>query len=351
MPDLGCIAELARRGKLDDGHISAKIPARFMIYPRGREFFPAAYLPKFPGLRVQVHKAEDGVRIFTSNLREISSSLNGLARDVGQLEADFVADADLIGFFDSVSGGASATSSICSRMEMLRYINRRRLARKSSIRPALLAYDLLLLDGRDICSMAYAGRRERMLGSLGPPQTVPFYGISPAEEWHLIERGDLDDHLCRAQREGASGLLARDPAGLYLPGEVAERDFIIRAEHTLSALVVAVEWTRRKNGEPHARYLVALRKGEALVPVGRVWRTRSDCDCRPLFQAAKSLQRSGDEAGAGAAPQILLKVKVQGVHKVGEEWRIIEPVIEGYHLRSSPEDADGIKRLESICSQ
>ncbi len=127
MPDLGRIALMACLGRLDEVSIQPNLPARFMIYSRRDEFFPAPYLPKFPGLRVQVHKAGESVRIFTSQLREISSSLEGLCQDVGQLKPDFVADAILIGFVDLPSNKNSARSRICSLREMLRYINRRRL--------------------------------------------------------------------------------------------------------------------------------------------------------------------------------------------------------------------------------
>ena len=347
MPDLGRIARMACLGRLDEVSIQPNLPARFMIYSRRDEFFPAPYLTKFPGLRVQVHKAEESVRIFTSQLREISLSLEGLCRDVGQIKPDFVADADLIGFIDPPTRKNPARSRICSRREMLRYINRRRLARKSIIRPALLAYDLLAVEGKDICSMAYTHRRERMLDALGLPQEMPFYGISPAEEQHLMDRGAMNDRLRLIEGEGAWGLLSRDPGGLYRPGEVAERDFVIRAANSISALVLGIEWTKIKSGEDRARFLLALRQGDALVPAGQVWRISSDCSFQPLFQAAASLGRPEDEPQGGIT-RILLKIRIRGAEKVGQEWRLIDPVIEDYSLNSSIDDVDGLECLDNI---
>ena len=347
MPDLGLIALMACLGRLDEVSIQPNHPARFMIYSRRDEFYPAPYLTKFPGLRVQVHKAGESVRIFTSQLREISSSLEGLCQDVGQLKPDFVADASLIGFVDLPSNKNSARSRICSLREMLRYINRRRLARKSIIRPALLAYDILAVEGKDICSMAYTHRRERMLEALGLPQKMPFYGISPAEEQHLKDRGAMNDYLRLIQGKGAWGLLSRDPGGIYRPGEVAEKDFIIRAANIISALVLGIEWTKSKSGEDRARFLLALRQGDALVPAGRVWRTSSDCSCQPLFQAAASLGRSEGEPQGGIT-RILLKISIRGAEKVGQGWRLINPVIEDYSLNSSVEDVDGLECLDNI---
>ena len=347
MPDLGRIAQVACLGRLDEVSIQPNHPARFMIYSRRDEFYPAPYLPKFPGLRVQVHKAGESVRIFTSQLRDISSSLEGLCRDVGQLKPDFVADAILIGFVDLPSNKNSARSRICSLREMLRYINRRRPARKSIIRPAFLAYDLLAVEGKDICSMAYLSRRERMREALGLPQKMPFYGISPVEEQHLKDKGAMNDYLRLIQRAGAWGLLSRDPGGKYRPGEVAEKDFIIRAANMVSAQVLGIEWTKSKSGEDRARFLLALRQGDALVPVGRVWRTSSDCSCQPLFQAAASLGRPEGEPQGGIT-RILLKIRIRGAEKVDQGWRLINPVIEDYSLNSSVEDVDGLECLDNI---
>jgi DNA ligase-1 len=347
MPDLGRIAELACQGRLDEVSIQPNLPVRFMIYSRRDEFFPGLYLPKFPGLRVQVHKLGESVRIFTSQLRDISSSLEGLCQDLGQLKPDFVADADLIGFVDPPSKKNSARSRICGLREMLRYINRRRLARKSIIRPALLAYDLLAIEGKDICSMAYLHRREKMLEALGPPQKMPFYGISPVQEQHLMDRGDLNDHLRLIETESAWGLLSRDPGGIYRPGEVAERDFIIRAANSISALVLGIEWTKSKSGEDRARFLLALRQGDALVPVGRVWRTSSDCSCQSLFQAAASLGKPVGEPQGGIT-RILLKIRISGAEKVGQGWHLINPVVEDYILNSTMEDVDGLESRYNI---
>lgn len=345
MPDLGAIADLARLGRIDESRIRPKVPARFMLFSSSREIFPGAYLPKYPGLRVQVHKTEGEVLIFTSQMRDITSALEGLSRDIGQMDANFVADADLIGFDNSASDGISAGSGICSQIQMLRYINRRRLTRKSRIRPALLAYDLLSQEGEDICSRPYAERRAGLIRCLGQPKALPFSGISPATEKILTNAGDVDDHLRLAEGEGAVGLLGRDLGSPYVPGEMAETDFIIRPFHQISALVVGVELKPEKS---LARYQVALRNGESLVPVGLAWRARSESDRLALFQAANSILEEGSGPDGNAVPQILLQLRIMGAKETGGDLQIIDPVIEGFSLHASFRDADDLESLETV---
>jgi DNA ligase-1 len=216
MPDLGSIASLAQTRPQEIVAMRPCVPIKFMIFPEKDLEVPGAFLPKYPGLRVQVHKINDEILIFTSQLRNITSTLNGLCQKLQQIDADFIADADLIGFHDS---------GICSQAKMLRYINRRRLTRKSRLSPALLAYDLMALDGEDICGLTYRERRNRLVAMLGEPKAMPFSGISPACEEILTDRGSAEEYLSRSGKAGARALLKRDLQAAYRPNEVALRDF------------------------------------------------------------------------------------------------------------------------------
>jgi len=340
MPDLGGIAAMAQSRELESVAFRPKVPTRFMLFRKSEGQVPGAFLPKYPGLRVQVHKIKNEVLIFTSQLRNITFALDGISRQLGEIQSDFVADADLIGFHDT---------GICSQAEMLRYINRRRLSRKSNILPALLAYDLIALGGEDICSMPYQDRRKRLLSILGEPKAMPFGGMSPAQERVLLDSGAASDFLCQAGKAGARALLGRDLQAAYRPGEVAERDFIIRTEHNLAALIVRVQWGRSEKKKLPTRYQVALRSGEELVSVGWAWHGLPERDQLALSHGLRSLLRDEDESGADVTAQVLLNLKIRGAHKSGQKYRILEPVIEGVRLNASPEDADELERLEKIC--
>ena len=166
-----------------------------------------------------------------------------------------------------------------------------------------------------------------------------------------MESSAVDEFLCRADKAGARALLERDLQAAYRPGIVAERDFIIRAEHNLAALIVRVSWGRGKKEKHLARYQVALRSGEELVPVGWAWRGLSEKDQLALSQCMRSLVRDEDDSGADVNAQVVLNLKIRGAHKSGGRYSILEPVIESVRLNASPEDADELKRLEKICGE
>jgi ATP-dependent DNA ligase len=166
-----------------------------------------------------------------------------------------------------------------------------------------------------------------------------------------MESSAVDEFLCQAGIAGARAFLERDLQAAYRPGIVAEGDFIIRAEHNLAALIVRASWGRGKRELLSARYLVALRSGEELVPVGWAWRGLPERDQMALSHGLRLLVRDEDESGADVNAQALLNLKIRGAHKRGQKYNILEPVIESFRLNASLEDADELERLEKICRE
>jgi DNA ligase-1 len=219
MPEMGLVARAACLGKLDETVIQPKRPIKPMIMRPGKAVVLGAFLPKYAGLRVQVHKAEGEIFVFTSRQRDITWALNGLLHELCDLTRDLIFDADLIGFEEG---------RICSQTEMLWYINRRHLSQRSRVSPALLAYDLIYLDGEDLTGLGYEERRRKLLAALGEPKGMPFQGISPAEERALKSEDEVEDYLLQVRRAGGKGLMARDLGAPYLSGGCSEHDFIRR---------------------------------------------------------------------------------------------------------------------------
>ncbi|HOV51879.1 MAG TPA: hypothetical protein PKV83_02975 [Methanothrix sp.] len=218
MPEMGLVARAAQDGALKQIKIQSGRPVRPMIIRPGALATPRAFLPKYAGLKVQRHVASGGCSVFTSHQKNITSALSGLIQQLGALRDDLIVDADLIGFRD---GG------VCSQVEMIKYINHRRLTRKSIISPALIAYELIYLNGEDLTGLSYQERRRRLLGAFGEPKSMPFLGISPAEERVLNDEGEVRAYCLQAKRLGCTGLIMRDLGAPYRPGVCSDRDFIV----------------------------------------------------------------------------------------------------------------------------
>jgi ATP-dependent DNA ligase len=180
---------------------------------------PRAYLPIYPGLRVQVHKAEKEFFIYTMRLKNITPALMSLSQDLLAIGQQLIAEAILVCFRDG---------NMLEQADVVRFINRRYSSRKSAVLPALMALDLLWLNGMDLTKQEYAKRRQKLKAVLGAPKSIPFIGISLAKEWVLVDPGEVQEFYNLSRQKGASGLISRDLAAPYHPGIYSKGDRIIK---------------------------------------------------------------------------------------------------------------------------
>lgn len=337
MPETGLVAKAA---KLEDKKSILIVPGRPvkpMIVCPGKATIPAAFLPKYAGLKLQLHMAEGEISAFTSRLKNIAIALNGLCQSLEVCGDDWIMDADLIGFLDG---------RICSQAEMVRYINRRRLSRRSPVSPALLAYDLIYLKGDDLTGHAYKDRRQELLRVLGEPKDLPFQGISAAKERVIEDQADVQDFLGHVVMAGGRGLMARDLEAPYLLGGCSERDFLMMDERTISAVVLRAEYSRGGKKQRLGRFQVALQDNSKLVAVGWASSGLKPRDAKALEDHLKGLGLEEDEQGINVPPEIILSLKISGARRlVHKGYRILRPTIIDMRLDGSPEEADRLEKL------
>jgi len=220
MPELCLVAKAASSGTLADVRIKPSRPVRPMLIRQGKISnvpVPRAYIPRHPGLRVQVHKAGGEFFVYTMRLRDVTSAMSSMFLELKAISHDLIAEAELLGFQNGLMLG---------QQDIVRYINRRTLSRRSTVAPALVLWDLLYLDGKDLTTLAYEERRKRLEEVLGDPKGATFTGISIAEQRVLERTADVVEY---SSRKGLKGLIARDLLAPYQPGRFSDSDLYIRA--------------------------------------------------------------------------------------------------------------------------
>jgi DNA ligase-1 len=225
LPDFGMVALNAFRGEIFEVELAPPNPVRLMLF--GREMRPreaieraglAAYVVRYGGLRVQVHKFNDQVFIYSSQLRNVTLSLQDLAEEVMRAKGNFV----MVGEFLLVHQGR-----ILPRSEMVGRINLKGRSRDSAI-PSFAASDLLYLNGEGLVDKSYAERRQLLSRTLKGVAGKPLYAkVFLAEELVSDDPEKAKDLLKMSLDQGFRGLVLRDLGGSYAPGSRSRWDVVI----------------------------------------------------------------------------------------------------------------------------
>lgn len=166
--------------------------------------------PKFDGFRVAVHKDGDVVKLFSRNLEDTTHAFPDLVEGARhQIKAKSCI----------LEGEAIAYNPISEEFLPFQETTKRRrkynIAQKAKELPlALFAFDVLYLNGKDICQKPYSERRELLQSIVSSDHTV----IRLAEERVLHTAEDITKFFNEAISDGLEGLMLKKLDAPYKAG-------------------------------------------------------------------------------------------------------------------------------------
>jgi DNA ligase-1 len=274
--DLGAAAVAAREGTLEKIALRPFQPIHFMLAspePTAEAIVerlgdPVWVEEKYDGIRCQVHKQGERVELYSRELRRITGQFPDVADRVRKVGADFIADGELLAW---QNGRALPFAEL-----------QKRLGRKgddfflgAEIPVSLWLYDLLGLDGEPMLKAPLRERRAKLeaLPLVQGVERAPYQSVSGATA--------IEAAFVQARQRGNEGLMAKDPASVYLPGRRGLAWLKLKKAYaTLDVVVVGVEWGHGKRRQVLSDYTFAVRDertGE-LLPVGKAYSGLTDAE-------------------------------------------------------------------------
>jgi len=274
--DLGTTAVAAREGTLEQIALRPFQPIHFMLAspePTAEAIVerlgdPVWIEEKYDGIRCQVHKQGARVELYSRELRRITGQFPDVADRIRKVEADFIADGELLAW---QNGRALPFAEL-----------QKRLGRKgddfflgAEIPVSLWLYDLLGLGGEPLLKAPLRERRTKL-------EALPLAaGIERAPYQSVSGAAAIEAAFVQARQRGNEGLMAKDPASIYLPGRRGLAWLKLKKAYaTLDVVVVGVEWGHGKRRHVLSDYTFAVRDertGE-LLPVGKAYSGLTDAE-------------------------------------------------------------------------
>jgi DNA ligase-1 len=189
----------------------------------------AALELKLDGARIQVHKAEDVVRVFSRQLREVTPAVPEVVELVRAVPArELVLDGEVIALRpDGLPEPFQVTMSRFGRR-----LDVERLRASLPLTPYF--FDLVYLDGSPLLDESQERRFRSLAGLVDPAIVVP----------HLVRptAPQAEAFYDEAIRRGHEGVMAKSTTAPYAAGRRGSAWLKVKAAHTLDLVVLAAEW-------------------------------------------------------------------------------------------------------------
>jgi DNA ligase-1 len=247
---------------------------------------------KLDGIRVQIHRRDDDVRIYTRNLNEITPRLPRVVADVRALPARrAVLDGEALWLGDD---GPAAFQDTVAQLD--------RDAPPERI--VTFLFDLLHLDGADLLDVPLAERLAR-LEAIAPGLRVP--GVVTSDP------GDARRVLDDALRHGHEGVVVKDAASPYAAGRRGSAWRKVKPVRTYDLVVLGAEWGHGRRQGWLSNLHLGAREGESFVMVGKTFKGLTDELLRR--QTEELLARETGRRGIAVfvRPELVVEIALDGV--------------------------------------
>ncbi|AKH86145.1 ATP-dependent DNA ligase [Streptomyces sp. CNQ-509] len=316
---VGAVAEaLLARGPeaLADFKLSVGSPVQPMLAQSAKDvdeaigrLGPCAVEEKLDGIRVQVHRDGDDVRIYTRTLDEITARLPEVVAAARELTAaDAVLDGEVIALgdggdprpFQEVAGRVGSRVDVAGAQQTL------------PVYPVF--FDLLAVDGRDLLTAPMRERQAELARITPEPRRV-----------RRVEVADPEDAAQRAAaREFAAVTLARGHEGVvvkaldseYSAGRRGAAWLKVKPVHTLDLVVLGAEWGHgRRTGTLSNLHLGARREDGSFAMLGKTFKGMTDALLAWQTERLQELAVAQKDWGVVVLPELVVEVAFDGVQR------------------------------------
>lgn len=301
-----------------------------------------AFEYKLDGARIQIHKSNNEVRIYSRRLTDVTASLPEVVQSVQEevkaqkaiLEGEVIAVGE--------DGNPLPFQHLMRRFRRVHDIEK--MVKQIPVK--LYLFDLIYLNGQSLADDSYIERRKKLERIAGD--------ILLTKQLITRKRLEAEDFLREAINEGHEGLMAKRLDGTYTPGIRGKRWFKIKESlEPLDLVIVAAEHGYGRRHDWLSDYYLAARDAESgeFLMVGKTFKGLTDKEIIRMTEHLKELAVREDRGKVVVTPRIVVEVAYNEIQK-SPKYRC------GMALRfaritrirddKGPEEADTIERVRKI---
>lgn len=294
---------------------------------------------KLDGIRVQVHRDGDTVRVHTRTLDDITDRLPEVTEAARGLDGRrFILDGEVISFdgtgrprsFQETAGRVGSRVDVATA------------ARETPVSPVF--FDALSVDGRDLLDLPFTERHAELARLVPEPMRVRRALVKGPDGLEAAER-----FLAETLERGHEGVVVKGLQAPYSAGRRGASWLKVKPVHTLDLVVLAAEWGHgRRTGKLSNLHLGARTADGGFAMLGKTFKGMTDAMLE--WQTGRLREIALDESGytVTVRPELVVEIAYDGLQRssrypAGVTLRFARVV--RYREDKRPEEADTVETV------
>ncbi|MFX0140859.1 MAG: ATP-dependent DNA ligase [Candidatus Hodarchaeota archaeon] len=259
---------------------------------------------KYDGVRVQIHKSRDIVKVFTRHLKEITSNFPEIIKKIlDKIEIkEIIMEGELIAI--DPNGRPLPFQDLMHRFKRIYDIEKT----QQLIPVKLLLFDIMFCKGKSFLNIPYQERWEKL--------------VDIAKRFDLAKRfvteniDEANKFYTNAINEGHEGLMIKSLTSIYHPGERKNDWLKLKSEIRLDLVILAADWGSGRRYKWLSNYhLAVIDENEEFQIIGKTFKGLTDKEFENLTKELLNLKIDDNKYTVFVKPQIVVEVAFNEIQK------------------------------------
>ncbi|WP_330350489.1 ATP-dependent DNA ligase [Streptomyces sp. NBC_00582] len=294
---------------------------------------------KLDGIRVQVHRDGDAIRLYTRTLDDITDRLPEVTSAARELAGErFILDGEVIAFdadgrprsFQETAGRVGSRVDVASAAEAV------------PVSPVF--FDALSVGGRDLLDLPFAERHTELERLVPEPMRVRRTLVDGPQDLPTAE-----EFLAETLGRGHEGVVVKSLDAPYSAGRRGASWLKVKPVHTLDLVVLAAEWGHgRRTGKLSNLHLGAVTADGGFAMLGKTFKGMTDAMLGWQTERLRELAMKDDGWVVTVRPELVVEIAYDGLQRstrypAGVTLRFARVV--RYREDKRPQEADTVETL------
>lgn len=270
---------------------------------------PCVVEEKLDGIRVQVHRSGDEIRVYTRSLDDITVRLPEVVDAARDMTGDqFILDGEVIAL--DRDGRPFSFQEIASRVGSRVDVE----AARATLPVSPVFFDVLAADGEETLDLP-GGERHAVLARLVPePMRVRRHVVADPGDTEQVAAAE--EFFAETLRRGHEGVLVKALDAAYVAGRRGRSWLKVKPVHTLDLVVLAAEWGHgRRTGLLSNLHLGARALDGTYVMLGKTFKGLTDEMLRWQTDRLRELAVDDDGFTVRVRPELVVEIAYDGIQR------------------------------------